>query len=64
MNIATVLDCAAHLRYLADQLRAAGDVPMVRLSVEGVGPEALTLADELWLVSHRLDPDHLFGGDS
>lgn len=58
---ATVAECADQLRHLADAVRSAGDVPMVRLDADGIAPEPITLADHIWLVSHRLDPDHLFG---
>jgi hypothetical protein len=40
-----------HIERIAKDVRAAGDVPLVELGPEGVGPDrlGLTLADELWL---------------
>lgn len=49
-----VADCARHLAMIAGDLRAAGDVPLVRLDDDGVAPEPLTLADEIWLIAVRL----------
>lgn len=48
-------ECAATLRAIANDLRNAGDVQVVELSEDGVGPAATTLADELWLIALRLD---------
>jgi hypothetical protein len=50
---------ARHLRLIANDLRLAGDCRLVLLSEEGVS-NAGTLADELWLIALRLDPDHAF----
>lgn len=44
------------LRDIASDLRESGDVPLVRLSDDGVGPADISLADELWLVAFSLDP--------
>jgi hypothetical protein len=49
------VDCAEHLRKIADDLRSAGDIPLVALSEEGVTRQWVTLADELWLIALRLD---------
>ena len=51
---------ARHLRLIAKDLRLAGDAPLVRLHPDGVSDQAITLADELWLIALRLDPDHAF----
>lgn len=45
---------------IANDLRSAGDVPLVRLDKDGLRTDMLTLADELWLIAVRLDDD-LFG---
>lgn len=50
-----VEECAAWLIRIARDLRAAGDVPLVRLGTEGVTDEALTLAGELELIALQLD---------
>ena len=50
-------ECSQALRILAAELRMAGDVQQVRLTEDGVTPQFLTLADELWLIALRLDPD-------
>lgn len=50
------IECAEHLRTVAQDVREAGDVPLVRLSKEGVTTQAITtLADELWTIALRLD---------
>lgn len=49
-----------HLICIANDLRAAGDVELVMLKTTGVSPQAITLADELWLIAIQLD-DSLFG---
>lgn len=46
---------ASHLRLIANDLRAAGDVPLVMLRPDGVTPAMISLADELWLVALNLD---------
>jgi len=46
---------AEHLRYLANDLRSAGDVLMVNISEDGVGDAGITLADMLWLIAVELD---------
>lgn len=46
---------AEHLRYLAQELRAAGDVPLVNIGEDGVGEADITLADALWLTAVELD---------
>lgn len=51
---------ARHLRLIANDLRLAGDVPLALISEEGVATTALTLADELWLIALRLDPQHAY----
>lgn len=51
----TPADCAEWLIRIARDLRAAGDIPLVRLSTEGVTDEALTLAGELELIALQLD---------
>ena len=51
---------ARQLRLIANDLRTAGDVPLVNIGMEGVSPASITLADELWLIALRLDPDHAF----
>ena len=57
---------ARHLRLIANDLRLAGDVPLSRIHLDeegapaAVGPADITLADELWLIALRLDPDHAF----
>lgn len=54
-----VQDCARQLILIARDLRAAGDVPLVHLTEDGVIPEpmGLTLAGELELIALRLDFD-------
>lgn len=54
--MSTETECAAALRAIAADVRAAGDVPLVILNRDGVAPAAITLADELWLIALRLDP--------
>jgi hypothetical protein len=46
--LAAVPDVAAHLRFLAKEIRSAGDVGFVRLDDDGVAPD-LGLADQLEL---------------
>lgn len=46
---------ASPLRAVARDVRAAGDVPLVRLSEDGVTDQAFSLADELWLYALLLD---------
>lgn len=50
-------DASEQLRAIARDIRAAGDIPLVRLDDDGVTPEAITLADELWLIAFQLDED-------
>jgi hypothetical protein len=45
------------LRVIAADLRMAGDVQQVQITEDGVTPQYLTLADDLWLIALRLDPD-------
>jgi hypothetical protein len=52
-----VADEARHLIHIARDLRSAGDVPLVRLDEDGVGPDPCTLAGELELIALRLDWD-------
>ena len=51
---------ARHLRLIANDLRLAGDIELRLLSEEGVSDYPVTLADELWLIALRLDPEHGF----
>jgi hypothetical protein len=51
---------ARHLRLIANDLRVNGDVQLKRLSEDGVSDAEISLADELWLIALRLDPDHAF----
>lgn len=51
---------AAHLRYLSRDVRSAGDMKLVQLSEDGVSDLPITLADELWLIALRMDPEHAF----
>lgn len=48
-------ECAAWLIRIARDLRSSGDVPLVRLSEDGVTPESLSLAGELELIALQLD---------
>lgn len=48
MNVERAADWILNI---STDLRAAGDVALVRLSDDGVGPDAISLADELYLVS-------------
>lgn len=48
---------ARHLAQISVQLREAGDIPLVLLGDDGVGPAGVTLADELWLIAFQLDAD-------
>ncbi len=57
---ATIRNVACQLRLIANDLRAAGDIPLVRFDEEGVAPDPLTLADELWLAAACLDPVNKF----
>jgi hypothetical protein len=50
-----LLELATQLLELAKILRAAGDLPLVALSEEGVTPQHLTLADEIELVAISLN---------
>jgi hypothetical protein len=50
-----LLELATQLLELAKILRAAGDLPLVVLSEEGVTPQHLTLADEIELVAISLN---------
>lgn len=59
---AVCVEEARHLRLIANDLRAAGDIPLVELSEDGVAHSAVTLADELWLIALRLDSSGAFGG--
>ena len=54
VDAGTVAECSRHLVLIARDLRAAGDVELVRLSEDGVTQEYVTLADELWLIAVRL----------
>lgn len=49
--------CAEWLIEIARDLRAAGDLPLVRLNEDGVTPEPLSLAGELELIALQLDFD-------
>lgn len=51
------VDAAAWLILIARDLRAAGDVPLVRLSEDAVNDHPLTLAGELELIAMQLDYD-------
>lgn len=51
---------AKQLILIANDLRVAGDVPLVLIDKDGIRGDMLTLADELWLIAVRLDDD-LFG---
>lgn len=53
----SVPDCAAWLIRIARDLRLAGDVPLVRLTEDGVVEEPLSLAGELELIALQLDFD-------
>ncbi len=55
-----VVEEARHLRHIARDLRVAGDISLVLLSDDGVRAAGITLADEIWLIASRLDPDHAF----
>lgn len=55
-----VIECARQLRLIANDLRTAGDMRLVRLSEDGISNADISLADELWLVALRLDPDRAF----
>lgn len=57
MTDQTRIECSRTLRVIAADLRMAGDVQQVQLTEDGVTPEFLTLADDLWLIALRLDPD-------
>jgi hypothetical protein len=46
---------AEALRKIAEDLRAAGDLPLVYLTEHGVTPCKITLADEIWLIAFELD---------
>jgi hypothetical protein len=46
---------AEALRHIADDLRAAGDIPLVHLRDDGVARAGITLADEMWLLAVDLD---------
>ena len=50
-------DAASWLVRIANDLRSAGDMPLVSMDVNGVGPASISLADELWLVAFCLDAD-------
>lgn len=64
MSEQTNRDAASHLRLIANDLRAWGDVPLVALSEEGVTRTCVTLADELWLIALQIDPDGAFSEKS
>lgn len=51
---------AETLCHIADDVRTAGDMGLVRLSDDGVTTQAFTLSDELWMQALRLDPDVAF----
>lgn len=51
----SVPQCARWLTNIARDLRAAGDVQLVRLSDDGVSQEPLSLGGELELVALQLD---------
>ncbi len=56
----SVSDLRALARQLAQisvQVRDLGDVQLVLLGADGVGPAGVTLADELWLIAYQLDVD-------
>ena len=50
-----IADCARQLILIGRDLRAAGDVPLVRFTEDGLVPASITLADELELIALRLD---------
>jgi hypothetical protein len=54
-SAAVAAECAHTLRCIANDLRSAGDVPLVMLDEDGVAPADISLADELWLIALRLD---------
>lgn len=45
---------ALHLRLIARDVRAAGDIPLVEISGEGVGRLSATLSDELESIAIQL----------
>ena len=53
----TVAECAHHLALVANDVRAAGDFALVRLSEDGVTDATCTLSDELWIIALNLDYD-------
>ena len=61
-----VIEEARHLRLISNDLRLAGDCPLIETRLdengvpESVGRADTTLADELWLIALRLDPEHAF----
>jgi hypothetical protein len=57
MDDATVVDCARQLVLIARDLRAAGDIPLVEFTADGLVPASVTLAGELELIALRLDYD-------
>lgn len=50
-------EAASWLVRIANDLRSAGDMPLIRMNTNGVGPASMSLADELWLVAFCLDID-------
>lgn len=46
---------AESLRRISNDLRSAGDISLVRLSEHGVTQQAITLAEELWMIGLQLD---------
>lgn len=53
----TIAECARQLILIGRDLRAAGDVGLVRFTDDGLIPAEITLADELELIAMRLDFD-------
>lgn len=50
-------EVAESLRWIARQVRVAGDMKLERFDGEGVHDHNITLADWLWLLALELDPD-------
>jgi hypothetical protein len=51
----TNIEIREWLEKISQDVRAAGDSPLVRLSMEGVDQMPVTLADELWLVAQCIE---------
>ena len=48
---------ADHLAQISEDVRSAGDIPLILLSEDGVTRPQMTLADELWTIAYTLDAD-------